>query len=161
MRSLILIYLLYGFFKAAKPARATTLKLTPKVAVEWNLATWSAKTRCVVPFDKNSAPKSSTPTPLSPPQRAPIQRLPRFAKKPTLQVQTKTRAFNTGCGQRPVVSEPSGTDDNCNDASQGLTSEVFTAWVNCMMGPGCPKSSDNRYAECQRYVVPSSITDAP
>ena len=65
------------------------------------------------------------------------------------------RLWSTACGL-----EPTGTDDNCNDASQGLTSEVFTAWVECMMGPGCPLSSDNRYAECQRYVVPGGITDA-
>jgi len=65
------------------------------------------------------------------------------------------RLWSTACGL-----EPTGTGDNCSDASQGLTSDIFSGWVDCMVDPGCPTSSDNRYAECQRYVVPSSITDA-
>lgn len=65
------------------------------------------------------------------------------------------KLWSTACGL-----EPTGTEDNCSDASQGLTSETFTAWVECMTGPGCPTSSDNRYSECQRYIVPTSVTDA-
>lgn len=77
--------------------------------------------------------------------------VPAASADPCLQYQL----WATACGL-----EPSGTEDGCNGATQGLTSDVFGAWVECMTSPGCPKESDSRFAECQRYVVPSSMTDA-
>ena len=73
------------------------------------------------------------------------------AENPCLQY----KLWSTACGL-----EPTGTEDNCRNASEGLTSDTFNAWVACMTGPGCPTSTDNRYSDCQKYIVPSSVTDA-
>ena len=56
--------------------------------------------------------------------------------------------------------EPSGTEDNCGGLSSGLTSELFSSWVDCMTTDGCPAQTDNRYAACQEFIVPSGVTDA-
>ncbi len=56
--------------------------------------------------------------------------------------------------------EPTGTEDDCGGLSSGLTSDLFSSWVDCMTTDGCPAQTDNRYASCQEFIVPSGVTDA-
>jgi len=65
------------------------------------------------------------------------------------------KLWATGCSL-----EPTGTEEGCNGLSSGLTTDLFTSWVDCMTADGCPAQTDNRYETCQNFIVPSGVTDA-
>ncbi|MEE2962388.1 MAG: hypothetical protein VYA34_16765 [Myxococcota bacterium] len=55
----------------------------------------------------------------------------------------KYRVWSAACGL-----EPTATDDNCSALSQGVASNVFSSWVECVTKPGCLKENDDRFDTC-------------
>jgi len=64
------------------------------------------------------------------------------------------RLFAAGCGL-----QLDGVDTSCTNLNVGLTEEVFSSWVDCVMVGGCPGVDDNRFDTCRETFVPSEGED--
>lgn len=64
------------------------------------------------------------------------------------------RLFAAGCGL-----QLDGVDTSCTNLNVGLTEEVFSGWVDCVMVGGCPGIDDNRFDTCRETFVPSEGED--